>query len=115
VVIKRGELWWADLPEPLASEPGYARPVLVVQSDEFNRSRIATAIVVVITSNLKLAQAPGNVLLPQKATGLPKDSVVNTSQVLTIDKSFLTEKIGNLPNHLLIQVEDGLRLAMDLD
>lgn len=115
MVIKRGELWWADLPEPLASEPGYARPVLVVQSDEFNRSRIATAIVVVITSNLKLAQAPGNVLLPQKATGLPKDSVVNTSQVLTIDKSFLTEKIGNLPNHLLIQVEDGLRLAMDLD
>lgn len=115
MVIKRGELWWADLPEPVASEPGYARPVLVVQSDDFNRSRIATAIVVVITSNLKLAQAPGNVLLPQKATGLPKDSVANTSQVLTIDKSFLSEKIGDLPNHLLIQVEDGLRLVMDLD
>lgn len=115
MVIKRGELWWADLPEPVASEPGYARPVLVVQSDDFNRSRIATAIVVVITSNLKLAQAPGNVLLPQKATGLPKDSVANTSQVLTIDKSFLSEKIGDLSNHLLIQVEDGLRLVMDLD
>ena len=115
MVIKRGEIWWADLPEPTASEPDYARPVLVVQSDDFNRSRIATAIVVVITSNLNLVQAPGNVLLPQKATGLPKDSVANISQVLTIDKSFLTEKIGDLSNHLLVQVESGLRLVMDLD
>lgn len=88
---------------------------MVVQSDDFNRSRIATAIVVVITSNLNLVQAPGNVLLPQKATGLPKDSVANISQVLTIDKSFLTEKISDLPSHLLAQVENGLRLVMDLD
>jgi mRNA interferase MazF len=115
VVIQRGEIWWADLPEPTGSEPGYRRPVMVIQSDDFNRSRIATAIVVVITSNLKLAEAPGNVFLPQKVTGLSKDSVVNISQVLTVDKSFLTEKIGDLPVYLLEQVEDGLRMVMDLD
>jgi mRNA interferase MazF len=95
VVIQRGEIWWADLPEPAASEPGYRRPVLVVQSDDFNRSRIATAIVVVITSNLNLAQAPGNVLLPQRITGLPKDSVANISQVLTIDKSLVITHNSN--------------------
>ena len=77
--------------------------------------KLATAIVVVITSNLKLTGAPGNVFLPQKATGLSKDSVANISQVLTIDKSFLTEKIGDLPTYLLEQVEAGLRLVMDLD
>ena len=115
MVIQRGEIWWANLPEPTGSEPGYRRPVLVVQADDFNRSRIATAIVVVITSNLKLAEAPGNVLLPQKATGLSKDSVANISQVLTVDKSFLTEKIGNLPKHLLEHVEDGLRFVMNLN
>ena len=115
MVIQRGEIWWADLPEPAGSEPGYRRPVLVIQSDEFNRSRIATAIVVIITSNLKLVRAPGNVLLPQKATGLSKDSVANISQVLTVDKRFLTEKISDLPVYLLEQVEVGLRLVMDLD
>jgi len=114
VVIRRGELWWASLPEPAASEPGYCRPVLVVQSDEFNRSRIATVIVVVLTSNLKLAEAPGNVLLLKKTTGLAKDSVANVSQVITIDKSFLTERIGAVPEHLLEQVEEGLRLVMKL-
>lgn len=115
MVIQRGEVWWADLPDPTGSEPGYRRPVLVIQSDDFNRSRIATAIVVVITSNLNLVRAPGNVLLPQKATGLSKDSVANISQVITVDKSFLTEKIGTLPNYLLEQVEIGLRLVMNLD
>jgi len=114
VVIQRGEIWWADLPEPTGSEPGFRRPVLLIQSDDFNRSRIATAIVVVITSNLKLTGAPGNVFLPQKASGLPKDSVVNISQVLTVDKSFLTEKISDLPSYLLEQVEVGLRLVMGL-
>jgi mRNA interferase MazF len=115
VVIQRGEIWWAELPEPTASEPGYRRPVLVIQSNDFNRSRIATAIVVVITSNLKLTGAPGNVFLPQKATGLSKDSVANISQIITVDKSFLTEKIGDLPTYLLEQVEVGLRLIMELD
>ena len=114
MVIGRGELWWAELPEPVASEPGYRRPVLVVQSDAFNRSRIATVVAVVLTSNLKLAQAPGNVLLPRKSTALAKDSVANVSQVITIDKSFLTEQIGRLPAYLLTEVEDGLRLVMSL-
>ena len=113
-MIRRGEIWWASLPEPTASEPGYRRPVLVVQSDDFNRSRIATIIAVVITSNLKLAQAPGNVLLPRKATGLIKDSVANVSQVITVDKSFLTERVGTLPPYLLEQVESGLRLVLSL-
>jgi mRNA interferase MazF len=102
------------LPEPTASEPGYRRPVLVMQSDDFNQSRIATVIAVVITSNLKLAQAPGNVLLPHLATSLTKDSVANVSQVITVDKSFLTERVGSLPSYLLEQVEGGLRLVLSL-
>jgi len=114
MVIQRAEIWWADLPEPSGSEPGYRRPVLIVQSDDFNRSRISTVLAIVITSNLNLANAPGNVYLPQKATGLPKDSVANVSQVITIDRGVLTEKAGDLPNYLIAQVEDGLRLAMDL-
>ena len=114
MVIQRGEIWWANLPDPIASEPGYRRPVLVVQSNDFNRSRIATVMAVVITSNLNLAQAPGNVLLPRKATGLSKDSVANISQVITIDKSFLTEKVGALPAHILEQIENGLRLVLAL-
>lgn len=113
-MIARGEIWWADLPEPVASEPGYRRPVLVIQADSFNRSRIATVIAVVVTSNLRLALAPGNVLLPSKATGLPQDSVANVSQVITLDKAFLTERVGPLPSYLLELVEDGLRLTLSL-
>ena len=88
----RGEIWWAELPKPRRSEPGYRRPLLIVQSDDFNRSRISTVIVAVITSNLRLALAPGNVALSKKASGLPKKSVVNVSQIITIDKSLLKEK-----------------------
>jgi mRNA interferase MazF len=88
--------------------------VLVVQADDFNHSRIATVIVLVITSNVKLAQAPGNVLLPRKATGLSRDSVANISQIVTVDKGLLTERIGTLPVKLLKQVEDGLRLILVL-
>lgn len=113
-MILRGEIWWANLPDPSGSEPGYRRPVLIVQSDDFNRSRIATIMAVVITSNIRLAQAPGNVLLPQKTTGLSKDSVANVSQVITIDKIFLTERIAVLSSHLLEQVGDGLRLVLSL-
>lgn len=113
-MIQRGEIWWASLPEPVGSEPGYRRPVLVVQSDDFNRSRIATVIVVVVTSNTRLAQAPGNVFLPQKLTGLPKDSVANVSQIVTVDKDFLTEKVRILPANILEQVERGLRLVLRL-
>jgi mRNA interferase MazF len=114
VVIHRGEIWWASLRNPVGSEPGYRRPVLVVQSDDFNRSRIATVIAVVITSNIRLAEAPGNVFLPQKLAGLPKDSVLNVSQVVTIDKSCLTEKLGILSPGVIDQVEKGLRLVLRL-
>jgi mRNA interferase MazF len=113
-VIQRGEIWWASLPEPMGSEPGYRRPVLVVQSDDFNRSRIATVVGVIITSNVRLTQAPGNVFLPKKLTSLPQDSVANVSQIVTIDKTFLTEKVGTLPSHILEQVEKGLRLVLRL-
>ena len=114
MVIHRGEIWWASLRKPVGSEPGYRRPVLVVQSDDFNRSRIATVIAVVITSNTKLIEAPGNVFLPQKLAGLPKDSVVNVSQVVTIDKSCLTQKLGVLPPGIIAQVDNGLRLVLHL-
>lgn len=113
-MIERGEIWWASLPEPVGSEPGFRRPVLIVQSDDFNRSRINTVIAVVITSNIKLAQAPGNVFLPHQTSGLPKDSVANISQVITIDKSFLTERIGALSPQFLQQIEAGLRLVLSL-
>src|SRR5437764_9420867 len=98
--IQQGEIWWADLPMPRRSEPGYRRPVLVVQADSFNMSRIQTAIVAAITTNLELADAPGNVLLPARSAGLPRDSVVNVSQLLTIDRSFLTVNAGRLTPRL---------------
>ena len=112
--IKRGEIWWADLPEPRRSEPGHRRPVLVLQADSFNRSRIQTAIVAVITSNVELADAPGNVLLPARSTGLPRDSVVNVSQLLTLDRGFLTELAGVLPPRLQRAVDEGLRTVLQL-
>jgi mRNA interferase MazF len=112
--IQRGEIWWADLAEPRRSEPGYRRPVLVVQADSFNRSRIQTAIVAATTSNLELANAPGNVLVPARSTGLPRDSVVNVSQLLTLDRSFLTECAGTLPPRLQRSVDEGLRLVLHL-
>ena len=110
----RGEIWWADLPEPRGSEPGYRRPVLVIQSNSFNQSGIRTVVVAILTGNLRLADAPGNVLLPAKATGLPRDSVVNVSQLLTLDRSFLTEEVGELPSHVLADVDAGLRLVLEL-
>jgi len=112
--MERGEVWWAHLPGPVASEPGFNRPVLVIQSNAFNRSHIRTLIAVVLTSNLRLAEAPGNVLMSASDTGLPKDSVANVSQVITIDRSFLTEKCGKLPSHLIRSVDEGLRLALSL-
>ena len=109
MVIQRGEICWPSLPEP-----GYRKPVLVVQSDGFNRSRIATVIARVITSNTRLAEAPGNVFLPEKLTGLPKESAVNVSQIVTVDKSFLTERIGVLPPSMIEQIEKGLRIVLHL-
>ena len=95
-MISQGEIWWAELLEPTASGPGFRRPVVVVQGDSFNRSRIATVLCVPLTSNLKWANAPGNVLLETRLTGLPKDSVANVSQVVALDKSLLTERAGKL-------------------
>jgi mRNA interferase MazF len=112
--MKRGEIWWANLPDPVASEPGFRRPLLIIQIDEFNRSIIRTVMVVVLTTNLRLANAPGNVLLKSAMTGLPKDSVANVSQVLTVDKSFLTEKVGKLRKAELQKIETGLRLLLGL-
>jgi mRNA interferase MazF len=112
--IQRGEIWWAHLPAPRRSEPGYRRPVLVIQTDSFNYSRIQTVIVAVITSKLDLADAPGNVLLPARSAGLPRDSVVNVSQVLTLDRGFLTEHAGTLPPRLQGYVDAGLRSVLEL-
>jgi mRNA interferase MazF len=114
VVIRRGEVWWAELDEPSGSEPGYRRPVLVVQNDAFNRSRISTVIAVVVTSNLRLLDAPGNVLLPARLSGLKKDSVANVSQVVTIDRAALVTRAGRADTAIMRRVDQGLRLALSL-
>src|SRR4030042_778400 len=111
----RGEVWWASLGVPAASQPGYRRPVLVIQSDLFNQSAIRTIICVAITTNLDLARAPGNVLLSAKASGLPKDSVVNISQIITVDRPFLTARLGTVPRGILREGELGLRLVLSLE
>jgi len=112
--LQRGEIWWADLPKPRGSEPGFRRPVLVIQANSFNRSRIQTVLVAVITSNLQLATAPGNVLLPARASALPRDSVINVSQLLTLGREFLTDYASTLPARLQTSVDAGLRLALEL-
>jgi mRNA interferase MazF len=112
MVISQGEVWWADLEEPSGSEPGFRRPVVVVQSDSFNRSQIATVVCVALTSNLRWAEAPGNVLLSAKATGLPKDSVANVSQLVTLDKASLTDRVGSLPDNKLELVFSGIDVVL---
>ena len=114
MVIERGQIWWAELEPPSGSGPGYRRPVLVVQSDAFNRSRLRTAIVIVLTSNVRLVQAPGNVVIPAKASGLSRDSVANVSQIITIDRDYLAEPAGRLRGSLLKDVENGLKLVLGL-
>jgi len=110
--MKRGEIWWASLKPPEGSGPGYRRPVLIVQADSFNESRISTVLVSVITSNLELAQAPGNVRISKSDSALPKASVVNVSQILTIDRQFLTERIGALSGRVMDRVNEGLKLVL---
>lgn len=110
----RGEIWWAEMPEPSGSEPGYRRPVLVLQSDAFNSSRISTVICAVVTSNIRLAEAPGNVLLSESETNLPRASVVNVSQIVTLDKTFLTECVGAVAKRAMRKVEEGLHLVLDM-
>jgi len=112
MVISQGEVWWADLPEPSGSEPGYRRPVVVVQSDAFNRSQIATVVCVSLTSNLRWADAPGNIVLTAKMTGLPKDSVANASQLVTLDKSTLTDRAGKLSKAKLQLVLLGIDVVL---
>lgn len=114
MVVERGQVWWADLGEPRGSEPGFRRPLLIVQDDAFNRSRLRTVMAVVLTSNLRLLDAPGNVLIPAKVAGLPKDSVANVSQVITVDRDVLDEPVGRLRGDMLKDVENGLRLALGL-
>jgi mRNA interferase MazF len=114
VEVARGDIWWADLPDPIASDPGGTRPVLIVQANAFNRSRIATILVVVITKNERLATLPGNVALPPDGTGLEKPSVVNISQVLTADRTFLRERIGSVSSETMARVESGLKLVLGL-
>jgi mRNA interferase MazF len=112
VVIAQGEVWWSDLGEPAGSEPAYRRPVVVVQCDAFNRSRIATIVCVPLTSNLRWARAPGNVLLEAAATGLPKDSVANVSQIVALDRGALDEHVGRLADRDLALVLSGIDVVL---
>jgi mRNA interferase MazF len=112
VVVSQGEIWWADLGDPLGSSPGYRRPVIVVQGDAFNRSRIATAVCIPLTSNLKWADAPGNVLLDARLTGLPRDSVANVSQIVTVDRDLLIERAGKLSEKKLGLVLAGIDVVL---
>jgi len=114
MVIERGQIWWADLPEPRASSPGYQHPVVIIQSDDFNETKLNTVIGAVITSNLDLAEMPGNVLLKKEQTELPKDSVVNVTQIITVDKTELLEYIGTISERKMEQIEKGLRLILSL-
>ena len=110
--ITQGDVWWANLPEPSGSQPGFRRPVVVVQGDPFNRSRIATVVFVALTSNLQWAAAPGNVVLPPATTGLPRESVANVSQIVTLDKADLGERVGKLPKSKLGLVLSGIDVVL---
>lgn len=112
MVIAQGEIWWADLGEPAGSEPGFRRPVIVVQGDAFNASSLRTVVCVVLTSNVRWADAPGNVALNPRATGLPKPSVANVSQLVTIDRRMLTERVGRLSGSSLELVLAGIDVVL---
>jgi len=114
VTLRRGEVWWADFGQPFGSEPGYRRPAVVLQSDSFNKSSISTVIVVPLSRNMALAAAPGNVVCRPRNTGLPKASVANVSQLTVADRRRLVEKLGAMPDALLKQIEEGVRLVLDL-
>lgn len=112
MVISQGDVWWADLGEPVGSEPGFRRPVIVVQGDGFNRSTLRTVVAVPLTSNLRWAAAPGNVRLTARATGLPRDSVTNVSQLVTLDRSILVERVGRLSPAKLELVLAGIDVVL---
>ena len=113
-MIERGDIYWADLGAPVGSRPASRRPVLVISADTYNRSRLATILGAVITSNTALATMPGNVFMPATATGLPRDSVVNVTALVTLDKTDLTDRAGTAPPFLLDEVGRGLRHVLDL-
>jgi mRNA interferase MazF len=112
--MQRGEVWWADLGDPVGLAPGYRWPVLIIQSDWYNASRLQTVIVIALSSNLLLADMPGNVQLSAHETGLPKDSVVNITQIATLDKSALLQQVGAISGMLMVSVENGIRQVLDL-
>jgi mRNA interferase MazF len=112
--MKRGEVWWASLPAPTASGPRFRRPVVVVQSNPFNQSRIATVIVAIVTSNLAVADAPGNVRIGKTESGLAKPSSVNISQLYTVDRELLTQRVRALPADTMRNIDQGLRLALGI-
>lgn len=113
MVINQGDIYWVDLGEPSGSEPGYKHPHVVIQNNLFNRSQIQTVIVLALTSNLKRADAPGNILLEKGETNLPKQSVVNVSQVFTVDKSQLDEYIGTLSSKRVREILNGIKLVIE--
>jgi mRNA interferase MazF len=112
VVIAQGDVCWADMPDPVGSGPGFRRPVVVVQGDALNRSRLATVVCVPLTSNLKWADAPGNVLLGARTTGLSKDSVANVSQLFALDRSLLTERVGRISRRQLELLFVGVDIVL---
>ena len=114
MVIARREVWWADLDVPRGSEPGFRHPILIVQADAFNRSRLRTILGVILTSNMRLLDAPGNTLLSAASTGLPKDSVANVTQIVTLDESYLSARVGQVSRKLMAHVDSGLRRVLDL-
>ena len=112
MVVAQGHVYWASLPDPTGSGPGFRRPVVVIQGDALNRSRVKTVVCVPLTSNLRWAEAPGNVLLPARAAGLPKDSVANASQIITLDRELLTEEVGKLSKRQLELILAGIDIVL---
>jgi mRNA interferase MazF len=114
MVVERGEIWWADLPEPKGSSPGFRRPILIIQADIFNQTNIKTVIAATITTNADLAKMLGNVSISSRSSGLPQNSVINVTQLFTVDKSLLLEYVGTLSARKMQQVDKGLRLVLSL-
>lgn len=113
--MRRGEIWWANLDVPRGSEPGFRRPVVIIQADAFNQSRISTTLAIPLTSTLALARAPGNVIVRKHPSGIHHDSVANTSQIIALDRNLLDEPIGRVSSSIMRQIEHGLHLVLDLD
>ncbi|MEO8073142.1 MAG: type II toxin-antitoxin system PemK/MazF family toxin [Acidobacteriota bacterium] len=114
MAVERGEVWWADLGEPRGSSPGFHRPVLIIQSDYFNKTQMNTLVVAIITTNLRLAKMPGNILLSKRSSGLENESVVNNSQIFTVDRTDLLDFVEILSERKMEQVEKGLCLVLSL-